>query len=98
MVSVKLKFANEVWYWRGPSPFHFVTVPKTESGKIRDVSKMLTYGWGVMPVNVKVGKTEWRTSLIPKDGLYLVPLKNVVRSSENIHIGDVITVRLSLDI
>jgi len=98
MVSVKLKFSNEVWYWRGPSPFHFVTVPETESRRIRDISKMLTYGWGVIPVSVKVGKTEWTTSLIPNTDFYLVPLKKVVRSREKINIGEVIEVRLSLNI
>ena len=24
---VDLGFAGEVWFWRGPSPYHFVTVP-----------------------------------------------------------------------
>ncbi len=95
---MKLKFSGEVWYWRGPSPFHFVTVPENESREIGDVSKMLTYGWGVIPVTVKVGKTEWTTSLFPKDGLYLVPLKNVVRASEAITLGDVIEVSLILDV
>lgn len=95
---MKFHFSGEVWYWRGPSPFHFVSVPELESSKISDISKFLTYGWGVIPVSVKVGDTEWTTSLIPKDGLYLVPLKNIIRASENINLGDVIEVRLSLDI
>lgn len=59
---------------------------------------MLTYGWGVIPVSAKIGKTEWTTSLIPKDGLYLLPLKNTARSREGIELGDVVEVRLSLDI
>jgi hypothetical protein len=59
---------------------------------------MLTYGWGVIPVTAKVGKTEWTTSLFPKDGLYLVPLKNVVRISEAITLGDAIEVNLILDL
>lgn len=98
MLSVMLKFSGEVWYWRGPSPFHFVTVPERESSEIREVSKMLTYGWGVIPVNAQVGKTEWTTSLFPKDGLYLVPLKNRVRLGEDIHLGDLIEVRLMLNV
>lgn len=98
MLSVQLTFSGEVWYWRGPSPFHFVTVPDSESREIGEVSKMLTYGWGVIPVTAKVGKTEWTTSLFPKDGLYLVPLKNVVRISEAITLGDAIEVNLILDL
>jgi hypothetical protein len=95
---MRLKFENEVWHWRGPSPFHFVTVPAAESRQIEKISKMVTYGWGVIPVTVQIGKTEWATSLIPKNGLYLVPLKNVVRSSEDLEIGDLIEVNLTIGI
>ena len=95
---MELRFSNEVWYWRGPSPFHFVTVPEAESRKIKEVSNLVTYGWGVIPVTARIGKTDWTTSLIPKDGLYLVPLKNVIRFSEGFNIGDFIEVQISLNI
>ena len=95
---MQLTFSNEIWYWRGPSPFHFLTVPETESRKIREVSNLVTYGWGVIPVNARIGKTEWTTSLIPKDGLYLVPLKNAVRFGENIDIGEIVEVQLVINI
>lgn len=95
---MNLKFSNEVWYWRGPSPFHFVTVPKAQSRTIKELSKLLTYGWGVIPVTAKIGKTQWTTSLFPKDGLYLVPLKNMVRNSEGIELGDMVEITLSLEI
>jgi hypothetical protein len=98
MLSVRLKFSGEVWFWRGPSPFHFVTVPESESREIGDVSKLLTYGWGVIPVSASTGETDWTTSLIPKDGRYLVPLKKAVRVREDITIGDVVEVNLILDI
>lgn len=94
---MKFNFSGEVWYWRGPSPFHFVTVPESESREIHDVSKMLTYGWGVIPVTAQVGETEWTTSLIPKDGRYLVPLKKAVRIREDITLGDDIKVNLNLE-
>ena len=42
----------------------------------------MTYGWGVIPVHVQIGKTEWKTSLFPKDGLYIVPIKASVREAE----------------
>ena len=28
----------------------------------------MTYGWGMIPVSVRIGDTEWTTSLWPKDG------------------------------
>ncbi len=93
---MKFHFAGEVWYWRGPSPFHFVSVPEAQSEEIKRVAKMLTYGWGVIPALVQVGNTEWTTSLIPKNGLYLIPLKKSIRDCEDINLGDVVEVNLLL--
>ncbi|HET8617192.1 MAG TPA: DUF1905 domain-containing protein [Actinomycetales bacterium] len=93
---MQLRFTGEVWYWRGPSPFHFVTVPVEESEYLRDVARDVTYGWGMIPVRVSVGDTEWATSLFPKDGRYLVPLKDAVRQAEQIDSGDVVTLGLSV--
>ena len=90
-----MKVTNEVIYWRGPSPFHFVEVPDAQSKKIKEISRSLTYGWGVIPVTAKLGKTEWKTSLFPKKGRYLIPLKDLVRKSESVELGDHITINLS---
>ena len=35
----------------------------------------MTYGWGMIPVSARIGKTAWKTSLFPKDGLYIAPLR-----------------------
>ena len=74
-----LEFTGEIIHWRGPSPFHFVTVPDEESSAIEAVSNLVTYGWGIIPVEARIGRTEFRTSLFPKGDLYLVPLKDRVR-------------------
>ena len=74
-----LEFIGEVWHWRGPAPYHFVTVPEAESDVIKDAERLVTYGWGMIPVTVRIGGTEWTTSLWPKDGRYVVPLKDWVR-------------------
>ena len=95
---MQLKFSNEVWYWRGPSPFYFVTVPEKQSLRIEKVSKLISYGWGVIPVIAQIENTQWETSLFPKNGLYLVPLKNAVRTSEKLNLGDQVSVLLTLDI
>ncbi|MBI5812642.1 MAG: DUF1905 domain-containing protein [Deinococcota bacterium] len=93
---MSLEFSGEVWQWRGPAPFYFVTVPAEQSRAIKDVAKLVTYGWGVIPVRVRIGKTEWKTSLFPKDGLYLVPLKDMVRKAEGLAEGDRVTVWLEI--
>jgi len=91
-----LEFSGEIWFWRGPSPFHFVTVPEEESCAIADVAPGVSYGWGVIPVTVRVGDTTWTTSLFPKDGGYAVPLKEVVRRAERLELGDIVTLRLAI--
>jgi hypothetical protein len=94
--AVELDFTGDVWYWRGPSPFHFVTVPPDQADLLHGLSSIVTYGWGMIPVRVRIGDTRFDTSLWPKDGGYIVPLKDVVRKAEDITVGDIVTVQLAL--
>ncbi len=93
-----LEFTGEIWPWRGPAPFYFVTVPDEESAAIHATSPQVTYGWGMIPVEVRIGSTVWTTSLFPKDGGYIVPLKAAVRRAEGIDEGDTVTVRLTVSV
>lgn len=93
-----LEFSGEVWFWRGPSPFHFVTVPEDECVELEAASALVTYGWGMIPVAARLGETGWTTSLFPKDGRYIVPLKQWVREAEGVEVGDQVTVRLTVDV
>jgi hypothetical protein len=92
-----LEFSGEIIEWRGPAPFYFVTVPDDQSAEIEAVASMITYGWGAIPVNARIGATEFTTSLFPKDERYLVPVKDAVRRAEGVGLGDKVTVRLRLD-
>lgn len=89
---MRLKFSGEIWCWRGPSPFHLVTVPEEESAELHTVFTSLSYGWGVILVLAHVGKTIWKTSLFPKNGGYLVPIKAVVREVERLDLGDTVQI------
>ena len=91
---MNLKFSTEVIYWRGPAPFYFAPVPEAQVKKIKEISAQLTYGWGVIPARVRIGKTEFSTSLFPRQGGYMVPIKNVVREAENLEVDDKIVVQL----
>jgi len=91
-----LTFTGEIWYWRGPAPYHFVTVPADECRELKAISGLVTYGWGMIPVTVRIGATEWTTSLFPKDGGYIVPLKDRVRNANGLETGDQITMRLEV--
>lgn len=93
---MELLITGEIWWWRGPSPYHFVTVPDGESAAIREVAAAVTYGWGMIPVTARIGETTFRTSLWPKDGRYVIPLRDAVRHAEGLELGDVVTVELEL--
>jgi hypothetical protein len=93
---MNFEFSGKIWFWKGPAPWFFVTVPENESHSLKEISGLVTYGWGVIPVHVRIGKTEYRTSLFPKDGRYLVPIKASVRKAENLAEGDTVTVRLEV--
>ena len=72
--------------------------PRTTRPLIQDLAAAITYGWGMIPVAVTIGATTWTTSLWPKDGSYVVPLKDKIRNAEGIALGDVVTVRLRIDV
>ena len=92
-----LEFSGEIIHWRGPAPFHFVIVPDEQSATIEAVSSMVTYGWGVIPVRARIGRTDFTTSLFPRADRYLVPVKDAVRRAEGLALGDEVTVQLRLD-
>ncbi|MFC4452931.1 DUF1905 domain-containing protein [Deinococcus sonorensis] len=89
-----LAFSGELWFWKGPAPWYFVTVPEEQCQELQAVSKIVTYGWGMIPVTVQIGATRWKTSLWPKEGRYLVPVKATVRKAEQLEEGQTVTVQL----
>ena len=94
---MQIEFTGTVLFWRGPAPYFFVAVPEGPSRDIKSISHLVTYGWGVIPVRARIGRTEFETSLFPKDGRYLLPLKAVVRKAENLAEGDEVTVRMQVN-
>jgi hypothetical protein len=93
---MNFEFNGRIWFWKGPAPWFFVTVPDEESDILKAISGAVTYGWGVIPVQVRINNTEWQTSLFPKDGRYIVPIKASVRTAQNLQEGDSVTIRLKV--
>lgn len=91
-----LEFRGAIWYWRGPAPFYFVTVPEAECEMIKDISGIVTYGWGMIPVTVQIGETQWKTALWSKEGRYIVPIKLSVRKTEQLSEGDTVAIGLEV--
>jgi hypothetical protein len=96
MEPIIVEFSGIIWYWRGPSPFYFVTVPDEQSRDLKAVAGFVTYGWGMIPVVARVGNTQWNTALFPKEGRYLVPLKDSVRRAESLAEGATVTIQLEV--
>lgn len=82
--------------WRGPSPYHYVAVPEQDSTEVRELAATVSYGWGAVPVEATIGGTTFRTSLFPKDGRYLLPLRDAVRRAEALALGDEVEVVMRL--
>ena len=95
-IFADIAFEAAVIEWRGPSPFHFAAVPPEHVGELRYAAQMASYGWGVVPVEAHIGAVTFRTSLFPRDGGYLLPLKDAVRRETGIGIGDKVLVRVTV--
>lgn len=93
-----MEFSGEMWTWRGPSPYHFITVPEDECAELETAAALVSYGWGMIPVTAQIGITVWKTSLFPKNGRYIVPIKDLVRKGEELDVGESVTVRLVVDV
>lgn len=91
-----LHFVAPIWFWKGPAPWYFVTVPDDLCSALESASPLVSYGWGMIPVTAGIGRTEWKTSLFPKDGRFIVPLKASVRKAERLEVADEPEVRLTV--
>ena len=92
----RFRFDAEIIHWRGPSPYFFAPAPADQVEALRQAARLATYGWGVVPVEAAIGGVTFRTSLFPKDGTYLVPIKDAVRRKTNLTAGDTISVELTI--
>lgn len=93
---VEFEFAGRVIHWRGPAPFFYVELPENVCERIADLSRAVTYGWGMIPVDATIGTTTWTTSLFPRDGGYLLPVKAAVRRAESVELDATVEVTLLL--
>lgn len=102
MLSVANQYTirAQVWLYPGAAAWHFITLPKTQSKKIRTLFIDMKRGWGSLPVIVRIGETEWKTSIFPdtKRDAYLLPIKASVRKKEKIKAGDRVVCRLTVSI
>lgn len=95
-MTTRMTFSGPMWYWRGPAPHYFVSVPDDLAAALKEASKFVTYGWGMIPVTVEVGGAEYDTSLFPKNGGYIIPIRADVRTAQALEEDQEIKVRLEI--
>lgn len=91
-------FTAALYEWTGPAAWHFVTVPVAISDEIDARTHGLTNGFGSVRVRVRIGGSEWMTSLFPdsKQQAYVLPVKKAVRQAEGLSAGHEVQVHLEL--
>ena len=94
--ALEIEITGEIWTWRGPAPHHFLSVPPDGAALIGALARSVTYGWGMIPVWIHLNDRRWATSLWPKDGGYIVPLKADLRKAERLGPGDTVTLTLTM--
>ena len=95
-MAAPFAFRAAVIEWRGPAPYFYAPIPAEHVDAIRRASRVVSYGWGVIPVEATVSGISFTTSLFPKDDTYLLPLKLDVRRRTGITVGDTIDVTMAL--
>jgi hypothetical protein len=89
-------FSGTVIEWRGPAPFLFVAVPDEWVAELRYAAPLASYGWGVVPVAAELDGVPFTTSLFPRGGGYLLPVKVAVQKAAGIGIGGPVNVRITV--
>ena len=93
---LEIAFTATVIHWRGPAPFFFVAIPEDQVGAVREAAREASYGWGCVPVEACVAGEAFRTSLFPRDGGYMLPVKAAVRKATGVVLDDVVAVEMAI--
>lgn len=93
-----ITFQSEIIEWRGPAPFFFAAIPDAHTDDVRAAARAASYGWGVVPVDASIAGMSFQTSLFPRDGGYLLPIKAAIRARTGLGLGDrpMIAIRVAI--
>ena len=91
-----LAFEAEIIEWRGPAPYLFVAVPDHLVGEIHHAARDASYGWGMVPVTVTVGATEFATALFRRGDTYMLPIKVAVQRAAGVGLGDRVAITMQI--
>ena len=76
----------------------FASIPTDISQSIREMDRFPRKGFGSIRVEVTVGNSTWRTSNFPDSKLsqYVLPIKKDIRKKEQIAVGEIVTIQITV--
>ena len=91
-------FKTKVWLYAGPTPWHFVTLPKKLAAEIQVFYGGQKKNFGSIGVLATVGRTTWKTSIFSdtKSGSFVLPLKAEIRRREKITADKMLAVSIRI--
>jgi hypothetical protein len=96
--SKKYQIKEKIFKWTGKGAWFFIRIDEKISEDIRDNFGILAKGWGSIPVNVIVRNSNWKTSIFPDKGTYLLPVKAKIRKEEKINEEDLVSFQIEIDV
>ena len=89
---------TKVVRYKGAGGWHFAYLPLKPAALIKRRFGSTARGWGSIRVSIRIGDTEWATSLFPdrKSKTYLFAIKAAVRKAEDLGDGTRITARIQI--
>jgi hypothetical protein len=94
---MEFTFKGEVIEWRGPAPFYFIATPAKFTADFKAIASSKSYGWGVLYANITLPGEYWKTTLMPKDGCYLIPIKKDIRLKHSFEVGQKVSVTVDFN-
>ena len=97
--QTKYTFNGVVWRHQETGGWHFVTLPKIMSKKIRKLHGSSEEGWGRLKVIAEFKEAKWETAIWydTKHESYILPIKATIRKKENINDGDKLNLNLLIE-
>ena len=97
---VTYRFKARLWESASIGAWVFLSLPTDVTDEIRERSTRPRRGFGSIPVTVAIGSTTWTTSIFPDRSrdTFLLPVKKLVRTQQNLDVGDTAAVELSLEL
>lgn len=97
--DLTIEFTAPLWRWEARREFWtFVSLPLEVTGDVAGLAGDVPRGFGAVRCHARVGTTQWWTSIFPQEaaGPYVLPVKKSVRTANDLHEGDPVTVWLQL--